>query len=106
MYSTHPGMFVAPRERAAFEALARRVRLQRFGGDCYCYCMLALGQVDLVVEASMQSYDIVPLVPIVEAAGGVVTGSDGNIPLEGGFVVAAATAELHAEALTEMRAAM
>ena len=53
MYSTHPGMFVAAWERAAFEALTGAVRLQRFGGDCYSYCMLALGQVDLVVEASL-----------------------------------------------------
>jgi myo-inositol-1(or 4)-monophosphatase len=105
MYSTHPGMFVAAWERAAFEELAGRVRLQRFGGDCYSYCMLALGHVDLVVEAAMQSYDIVPLVPIVEAAGGVVTGPDGKVPVEGGFVVAAATRELHAEALDRVAAA-
>jgi myo-inositol-1(or 4)-monophosphatase len=102
MYSTHPSMFEAPWERAAFDALARQVRLQRFGGDCYSYCMLALGQVDLVVEAGLQSYDIVPLVPIVEAAGGTVTGPDGKVPLEGGFVVAAATPELHAEALARV----
>ena len=35
---------------------------------------------DLVVEAGLQSYDIVPLIPIVEAAGGVVTGPDGESP--------------------------
>jgi myo-inositol-1(or 4)-monophosphatase len=105
MYSTHPGMFVAPWERAAFHSLVDEVRLQRFGGDCYAYCMLALGQVDLVVEASMQSYDIVPLVPIVEAAGGVVTGPDGELPLQGGFIVAAATRELHAQALARVAAA-
>jgi myo-inositol-1(or 4)-monophosphatase len=106
MYSTHPGMFVAPWERAAFHSLAEEVRLQRFGGDCYAYCMLALGQVDLVVEASMQSYDIVPLLPIVEAAGGVVTGPDGELPLQGGFIVAAATRELHAQALARVAAAV
>ncbi len=105
MYSTHPGMFVAAWERAAFEALTGAVRLQRFGGDCYSYCMLALGQVDLVVEATLQSYDIVPLIPIVEAAGGVVTGPDGRVPVNGGFVVAAATPALHAEALTHVTAA-
>jgi myo-inositol-1(or 4)-monophosphatase len=105
MYSTHPSMFVAPWERAAFGSLVDEVRLQRFGGDCYAYCMLALGQVDLVVEASMQSYDIVPLVPIVEAAGGVVSGPEGEVPLQGGFIVAAATRELHAQALARVVAA-
>jgi histidinol phosphatase-like enzyme (inositol monophosphatase family) len=104
MYSTHPSMFATPWERAAFDALAARVRLQRFGGDCYSYCMLALGQVDLVVEANMQPYDIVPLIPIVEAAGGVVTGPDGELPLDGGFVVAAATPQLHEEVLQRLAA--
>jgi histidinol phosphatase-like enzyme (inositol monophosphatase family) len=104
MYSTHPSMFASPWERAAFEALAARVRLQRFGGDCYSYCLLALGAIDLVVEANLQPYDIVPLIPIVDAAGGVVSGLQGQVPLEGGFVVAAATPELHAQALDSLRA--
>ncbi len=99
MYSTHPGMFTTRRDRAAFERLAGQVRLQRFGGDCYSYCLLAAGFIDLVVEAGLQSYDIVPLIPMIEAAGGVVSGPDGQLPLKGGFVVAAATEALHAQAL-------
>ena len=99
MYSTHPTMFAAPWERAAFATLAGQVRLQRFGGDCYSYCLLAAGSLDLVVEADLHPYDILPLIPIVEAAGGLVTGPEGEVPLEGGFVVAAATEELHAQVL-------
>ncbi|WP_329520789.1 inositol monophosphatase family protein [Spirillospora sp. NBC_01491] len=99
MYSTHPGMFGTPAERAAFEKVAGAVRLQRFGGDCYSYGLLALGQLDLVVEASLEPYDVGALIPIVRAAGGVITGLDGTAPTGGGFVVAAATAELHAEVL-------
>lgn len=105
MYSTHPAMFASGWERDAFEALAGEVRLQRFGGDCYSYCLLAAGHIDLVVEADMRAYDILPLVPIVEAGGGVVTGPDGEVPLEGGFIVAAATRALHAEAMTHVAAA-
>lgn len=105
MYSTHPAMFASGWERAAFEALAGEVRLQRFGGDCYSYCLLAAGHIDLVVEANMRAYDILPLVPIVEAGGGVVTGPDGEVPLEGGFIVAAATRALHAQAMTRVAAA-
>jgi myo-inositol-1(or 4)-monophosphatase len=105
MYSTHPAMFQKGWERDAFEALASKVRLQRFGGDCYSYCMLALGHIDLVVESTLQPYDIVPLVPIVRAAGGVVTGPTGEPPVEGGFVIAAGTPELHAEALARVAAA-
>ncbi|MBX3028302.1 histidinol-phosphatase [bacterium] len=99
---THPAVF-APAEYAAFKRLAARVRLQRWGGDCYSYCLLALGLVDLVVESSLQPYDIVPLIPIIEAAGGVVTDLAGAAPLSGGMVVAAANAELHARALAILR---
>jgi myo-inositol-1(or 4)-monophosphatase len=103
MYSTHPSMFASRSEQDAFDRLASRVRLQRFGGDCYSYCLLALGYIDLVVEASLQPYDIVAMIPIVEAAGGVITDPDGELPVDGGFVVAAATAELHAQALDAIR---
>jgi len=61
--------------------------------------LLALGFVDLIVEASLQAYDIVPLIPIVQAAGGIVTDAEGRLPLNGGFVVAAANPELHRQAL-------
>ncbi len=54
-------------ERAAFDALGERVRLVRYGGDCYQYCMLAMGHVDLVVEAGLKPYDVQALIPIVRA---------------------------------------
>ena len=57
------------------------------------------GQVDLVIENQLQPYDIVPLIPILEGAGGVVTGRDGGTAQDGGFVVAAGNRELHARAL-------
>ena len=99
MYTTFPGMFTDVRDREAFDRLFDSVRLARFGGDCYAYCQLALGLVDLVVEASLQPYDIVALIPIVEAAGGVVTGRHGESAADGGFVVAAGSPEVHAQAL-------
>jgi myo-inositol-1(or 4)-monophosphatase len=61
--------------------------------------MLALGQIDLVIEDTLQPYDIIPLIPIVEAAGGVVTDAQGNSPVAGGFVVAAANKQLHEEVM-------
>ena len=100
LYCTHESMFANEANLAAFRRISEKSRLQRFGGDCYAYCMLALGQVDLVVEDTLQPYDIVPLIPIIEAAGGVVTDDAGKTPVNGGFVVAAATEELHKEAMS------
>ena len=99
MYTTFPGMFSLDDERAAFERLSSTVQLARFGGDCYAYCLLAMGQIDLVVEASLQPYDIVALIPIVEAAGGIVTGRHGESAAGGGFVVASANEQIHEQAL-------
>lgn len=96
--ATHPDMFEG--EAAdAFASLAERCLLHRFGGDCYNYAMLAAGFVDLVVEDGLQAYDIVPLIPILEGAGCTVTNWRGQVSLDGGRVVAAATPELHAAAL-------
>jgi myo-inositol-1(or 4)-monophosphatase len=100
LYCTHLSMFANEANREAFRRVAAKARLQRFGGDCYSYCMLALGQIDLVVEDTLQPYDIVPLIPIIEAAGGVVTDGRGRAPVAGGFVVAAANRQLHQEVMS------
>lgn len=105
MYTTFPGMFQTSAEQAAFARLSERVRLMRFGGDCYAYALLTMGFVDLVVEASLAPYDIVPIIPLVEAAGGVITDLDGNSPLAGGFVVASANPTVHDQALAVIRTA-
>lgn len=96
--TTTPALFLDD-ARTSYDQLETAVQLARYGTDCYAYCMLAAGQVDLVVETGLQSYDIVALIPIIEAAGGVVTSRDGGPAEAGGFVVAAATPQLHAAAL-------
>jgi myo-inositol-1(or 4)-monophosphatase len=103
--STHPDMFVGNKAEA-FQALAAQCLLSRFGGDCYNYAMLAAGHIDLVVESQLKPYDIVPLIPILEGAGCIVTDWGGGPTLDGGDVVAAATPELHRAALTALRLAM
>lgn len=104
LLSTDPTMFASGWEAAAFAAVADRAKLVRYAGDCLNYGLLAMGLADLVVENGLASYDIVPLIPIIEAAGGTVTDLDGNSPVEGGFVVAAATGELHQAALSALNA--
>lgn len=96
--ATTPEMFDGETEKA-FARVADRARLLRFGGDCYLYAMVAAGHLDLVVEAGLKRFDIAALVPIVEAAGGVVTDWSGGPARLGGRIVAAATQALHREAL-------
>ena len=82
-----------------FTNLAKKVKMTRFGADCYGYCLLASGFVDLVVESNLKYCDIAPLVPIIEASGGAVSHWDGNSVKAGGQVVAASTLELLDQAL-------
>ncbi len=86
-------------EGRAFRAVASKARLTRYGTDCYAYALVAAGQIDLVIEAGLQPYDIHGPMAVVQAAGGVVTDWKGASPKDGGRVIAAANARIHAEAL-------
>ena len=105
LMTTDPGLF-SEDEARAFAGLRADVRLTRYGADCYAYAMLAAGQIDLVVEAGLKPYDIVPLVPIIEAAGGVVSTWDGRPATEGGRILAAANPALHERALRRLAAGL
>ena len=105
MCCTDPSMFKGDTEREAFARLSATVRLTRFGTDCYGYALLAMGQVDLVVESSLKPYDIQALMPMIEAAGGVVTDWQGGDAQHGGQVIAAATPALHAAAMSVLNGA-
>jgi histidinol phosphatase-like enzyme (inositol monophosphatase family) len=85
--------------RVAFDKMVDATRMCRLGGDCYLYATLALGQLDLVSESSLNPFDIQALVPIVRGAGGVVTCFDGTNPSMGGSVIASANEELHRKVL-------
>lgn len=100
LYTTSPDMFQGS-DGQRYQQLETTVAMRRFGGDCYCYTLLASGHVDLVVEADLAAYDMLPLVSVIEGAGGVISDWQGK-PLSlgsDGRVVAAATRELHQQAL-------
>jgi histidinol-phosphatase len=82
-----------------FRRVESRVRLSRYGGDCYAFAMLAAGHVDCVIESNLKLYDIVALIPIIEGSGGFVTSWNGGTPAKGGDVVASCSALLHDQAL-------
>lgn len=99
LFTTFPEVGTPPEEGRAFHKLAGEVRLTRYGMDCYGYALVAAGQVDLVVEAGLQAYDIQGPQAVVEAAGGLVTDWQGGPAHMGGRVIAAANPEIHAAAL-------
>ncbi len=90
-------------ERAAFGAVSARARLTRYGADCYAYALIALGQIDLVIEAGLNDYDVQAPIALIEAAGGIVTDWTGGPAHGGGRVIAAANRGIHAEALGLLR---
>lgn len=98
LFSTYPEVGTGAEQRA-FDALSARVRMTRYGMDCYAYALLALGQIDLVVEAGLQPYDIQAPIAVIEAAGGLVTDWKGGPAVDGGRVIAAANRGIHAAAL-------
>ena len=86
-------------EGAAFRAVADKVRLTRYGMDCYGYALLAAGQVDLVIEAGLHPYDVHAPIAVVQGAGGIMTDWQGRPCHAGGRVIAAANPAIHAQAL-------
>lgn len=101
--TTSPDAYDAD-ETLAYDRLSKAARLRRFGGDCYEYGLLASGHIDLLAEASVQPYDYMAAVPVIEGAGGVISDWEGR-PLtirSGSRFVASATRELHDQALAAL----
>jgi histidinol-phosphatase len=98
LFTTSP-LLMSAEDRTAYGRVETAVRLPRYGGDCYAYCMLAAGHVDLVIESGLKAHDIVALIPIVAGAGGIITGWDGGPATRGGRVVAAGDKRVHEAAM-------
>lgn len=103
--TTFPEVGTAQDARA-FHAVAAKTQLTRYGMDCYGYALLAAGQVDLVIEAGLQPYDIQAPIAVIQAAGGVVSNWQGGAAHHGGQVIAAANRDIHAVALAILQEAL
>lgn len=99
--AAHPDMFDS-QQKQRFDRLTNAAMISRYSTDCYAYALLASGRIDLVAEADMKPYDFQALIPIVQAAGGVITDWH-NRPLTAASgtttVLASANKELHEKAL-------
>lgn len=102
MFTTSPALYHGD-IKTKFEAVQDKVRLARYGCDCYAFALLAAGHIDLVIEAGLKPYDVGGLIPLIEQAGGIVTDWNGGRAEMGGEVIAAGSAALHAEALAILR---
>jgi histidinol phosphatase-like enzyme (inositol monophosphatase family) len=98
LFTTFPEIGDAT-DRDGFNRVRDQVQLTRYGTDCYAYALLAAGQIDLVIEAGLNPYDIAAPIAVIEAAGGIVTDWRGGPAHDGGRVVAAGCPQLHAECL-------
>jgi myo-inositol-1(or 4)-monophosphatase len=102
-YPPYPPDHFTKAEADAFQSIAGRVRMTRYGGDCYAYGLLAMGLVDLIIESGLKPWDVQALIPIVEGAGGRMTSWTGSDAQNGGRVVAAGDPQLHARVLEVLR---
>lgn len=102
MFTTSPHIFVDG-DRQRYEAVQDKVRLFRYGVDCYAYALLAAGHVDLVIETSLKAYDVGGLIPVIEQAGGIITDWDGGRAEMGGRVIAAGSRAVYDEAMAILR---
>ena len=95
--ATSPDIFKSNYEQEKFELVRKQVRLNSFGGDAYAFCLLAAGHLELVMEASLEYYDVAALIPIIIASGGVISDWQGKElePNFNGQCLASANLSLH-----------
>jgi myo-inositol-1(or 4)-monophosphatase len=102
LYTTSP-LLMNEADRAIFRKVENAAKLSRYGGDCYAYCMLAAGQIDLIVETEIKPHDIVALIPIVNGAGGIITTWENEPAQAGGRIVVAGDERVHKAALEMLK---
>jgi histidinol phosphatase-like enzyme (inositol monophosphatase family) len=103
--TTDPAIFEGA-DREAWRQLRRGVRLARLGCDAYAYAMVAMGTMDLVVEAGLKCWDIESAIPLLAGAGGMVTDWNGaKLGRNGGQVAIAGDLACLEQALEALRPA-
>ncbi len=93
-------------ELGAWTQVRAAARLARLGCDAYAYAMVALGRLDMVIEAGLKCWDIESAIPLIEGAGGLVTDWRGQpVGRDGGQVVIAGDRACLDEALVALKRA-
>jgi len=102
LFSTYPEIG-SKTELEGFKQVAKYCKLTRYGLDCYAYGLLALGHIDIIVEAGLKAYDVQAPIAVIKAAGGNVTNWIGGPAEEGGRVLATCNSQLHSKALNILK---
>lgn len=97
-----PERYKSAKQINGLKRLTSSCRMLRHGGDAYFYCLLAAGMLDIAIDADLESYDISPLIPIIEGAGGIVGTWSSNSASQGGNIIAAATRRLFDDAISAL----
>ncbi len=84
-----------------FNQLITKVKLYRNWGDCYGYYLLATGYADIMIDPIMSPWDLLPLIPIIRGAGGVITDYQGNDPVKGKSAIAACP-QIHSSIISSL----
>ena len=97
--ATDPGAYFSQAQQAAFARVNSQVRMTRYGGDCYLFAALALGFIDIIIEANFNRWDVAALIPLVEGAGGIMTAWDGGHCRDGKTILACGDKRVHEAAI-------
>ncbi|MBX3731849.1 MAG: histidinol-phosphatase [Verrucomicrobiae bacterium] len=100
LLTTDPAFPARYQNGAAFATLADRTALYRTFGDGYGYLLVAAGWADIMVDPVMNAWDLLPLIPCIEGAGGKITNWQGGPVLgEGPLSAVACAPGLHGEVI-------
>jgi myo-inositol-1(or 4)-monophosphatase len=101
--ATDPSSYFTIEQQAAFQRVRSAARMTRYCGDCYLFAALALGFIDIIIEAGFNRWDIAALIPLVEGAGGVVTSWDGGDCRDGKTILACGDRRVHSQAMALLK---
>ena len=95
--STSTYAFKNKNDKNIFEKIMKKIKNVHLGGDCYQYCLLADGYIDIILESGLNCYDIRALIPIVRNSGGSIKTWKGQSPKDGGKIIATSSRKLLSE---------
>jgi len=101
MMSTSNPDFYNEQDRPYLETMKEATKLNVYGGSCMAYAQIATGRIDIGFDVAFDIHDYLPLIPVIEGAGGIVTDWRGDrlTKTSGDRFVACGDKRLHEQAI-------